>query len=89
LIYRPSKKAYLNPEKTLYSYEFANEEELIYKNPIRMIKIKMMDNTTKIFSVNESEPIYNILDMILDKLKISKYSIIIFFILKNIYKYLN
>ncbi|KAL6623811.1 hypothetical protein LY90DRAFT_642358 [Neocallimastix californiae] len=71
LIYRPSKKAYLNPEKTLYSYEFANEEELIYKNPIRMIKIKMMDNTTKIFSVNESEPIYNILDMILDKLKIN------------------
>jgi len=73
MLYRPLKKFYLSPGRTLYSYEFANEETLIYRNPVRMMKIKLMDNTTKLFSVNDSEPISNILDMVLDKLKISKY----------------
>ncbi|ORX80408.1 hypothetical protein BCR32DRAFT_268891 [Anaeromyces robustus] len=66
MIYRPLKKLYLNPGRNLYSYEFANEEVLIYKNPVRMIKIKLMDGTVKTYSINESEPISNIMDMVLN-----------------------
>ncbi|ORX59302.1 hypothetical protein BCR36DRAFT_276122 [Piromyces finnis] len=71
MLYRPSKKMYLNSGRILYSYEFSNEESLIYRSPIRMIKIKLMDNATKLFSVNDSEPISNILDIVLDKIKIN------------------
>jgi len=72
MIYRPLKKTYLSPSKTLHTYEFANEEMLVYRSPIRMVKIKLMDNTTKSLSVNDSEPISVIMDTLLDQLKISK-----------------
>jgi len=71
MLYRPLKKSYLSPSKTLHTYEFANEEMLIYRSPIRTQKVKMMDSTTKSLSVNDSEPISNIIDMLLDQIKIN------------------
>lgn len=38
MLYRPLKKMYLSPSKTLHTYEFANEEMLIYRSPIRTQK---------------------------------------------------
>ena len=70
---------YLSPSKTLHTYEFANEEMLIYRSPIRTQKIKMMDNTTKALSVNDSEPISNIIDMLLDQIKISNYNTLLIY----------
>ncbi|CAI2321160.1 unnamed protein product [Caenorhabditis sp. 36 PRJEB53466] len=69
----PTKCAWMEGGRTLEYYLVRNKDEIEYKKKIRLLKVRMLDGAVKTISVDESQPVSQLMLTICNKIGISNY----------------
>lgn len=69
----PTKGVWLDNSRTLEYYLVRNQDRFEYKRKVRNQRIRMLDNSTKVVQVDESQPVGRLMVTICTKIGIANH----------------